>query len=119
MLGWIRSGVAAAVFAAALAGVPARASAESLAQEAGLGILTATVNVVYGPAKVVYALGGSLVAGAAWLFSGGDSDVSHPITTAALRGDYVVTLEHLRRQRSLEFIGRDPQDRALRHAANY
>lgn len=114
-----RSWLAAAVLAAALATVPVRASAESLAREAGFGVLTAAINLVYGPTKVIYALGGSLVAGAAWVCSGGDSAVVDPITTAALRGDYVVTREHLTRARTVEFIGRDPADRELRQVANY
>lgn len=116
---WIRSWLAAAVLGGALAGVPVRASAESLAREAGFGVLTAAINLVYGPTKVIYALGGSLVAGAAWVSSGGDAAVVDPITTAALRGDYVVTREHLSRRQSLEFIGRDPADRELRQVANY
>lgn len=92
---------------------------ERIGTEAGIGIASAVVSLIYGPAKVVYATGGAAIAGLAWLFSAGDREVVSPILTAALRGDYVVTPAHLRRDRPIEFIGRDPSDRRLRHAANY
>ena len=43
--------------------------------------------------------------------SAGDNDVAKTVTTPAVRGDYVVTPEHLRGKRPLEFIGRDPEYR--------
>ena len=65
--------------------------------------------VVHGPAKIVYAGLGSVVAGLAWAVTGGDSEVSTPIFESALYGDYVVTPEHLKGDRPLEFVGR-PSD---------
>jgi hypothetical protein len=96
--------------AAWLALAPAPARAESLAREAGLGASAALLNLLYGPGKLVYAALGSLVAGGAWLFSAGDADVAGPVLTAALRGDYVVTPEHLRGEKELEFFGREAND---------
>ena len=64
------------------------------------------VNFVYMPAKLTYALAGLVVTGAAYALSGGDRDVAGPILDAALRGDYVVTPDHLRGREDLEFIGR-------------
>jgi hypothetical protein len=116
----VHSWLPAALIAAVVALAPVRASAEErIGMEAGLGAASAVSSLIYGPVKLCYATGGALIAGLGWLFSAGDQQVVSPILTAALRGDYVVTPEHLTRHRSLEFIGRDPTDRQLRHAANY
>jgi len=82
--------------------------------EAGLGVAAGLISIVYAPAKVLYAAGGGLVAGLAYVLSAGDQDVTEPILTPSLRGDYVVTPAHLRGERPLEFIGREPEDRAQR-----
>jgi len=82
--------------------------AENTAEEAGFGALAALSSIVYGPVKVVYALGGAVVGGFAWLFSAGDNDVAVPIWNRSVRGDYVVTPQNIRGEKPLEFIGRDP-----------
>lgn len=101
----------ALAFGAAVSATPVRADESSatapLDSEAGLGIAAGLVSLVYTPAKVLYALGGGAVAGMAYLASAGDEDVTEPILTPSLRGDYIVTREHLRGERSLEFFGRE------------
>ena len=52
--------------------------------------------------------GGGIIGGFAWLLSAGDYQVMYAVITPAVRGDYVVTPAHLRGERELEFIGRDP-----------
>ncbi len=89
----------------------ARAQEESTGAAAGWGALSALSSLVYAPVKVVYAVGGLVIGGFAWLFSAGDNDVARTVTTPAVRGDYVVTPEHLRGERPLEFIGREPEPR--------
>ncbi len=110
----IRAALPAFGLALVLLGSPLQASAETLGNEAGYGIGSAFCSMIYAPLKVVYAGGGSVVAGLAYLLSAGDAQVAGPILTAAVRGDYLVTPQHLRGERQLEFIGRDPKDRALR-----
>ncbi len=123
----IRSFVATAAslgFASLLAATPAGAQTETQGEtsadtggregEAGLGVAAGLITLLYAPAKVLYAAGGGLVAGLAYVVSAGDQQVTEPILTPALRGDYVVTPAHLRGERPLEFIGREPEDRALR-----
>ena len=85
---------------------PARAQEESTGAAAGWGALSALTSLVYSPVKVVYAVGGLVVGGFAWLFSAGDNDVVKTVTTPAVRGDYVVIPGHLTGERKLEFIGR-------------
>jgi hypothetical protein len=87
---------------------PAGAQEESAGAAAGWGALSALSSLVYAPVKVVYAVGGLVIGSFAWVFSAGDNDVFTTVTTPAVRGDYVVTPEHLRGERPLEFIGRDP-----------
>ena len=71
---------------------------------AGLGATVCTL--VYSPVKLAYAASGLVVGSMAWVWSFGSRRVTRPIFDAALRGDYVVTPEHLLGRRKLEFIGR-------------
>lgn len=79
-------------------------------RSAGYGVAAFLGSVVYAPAKIVYAAGGSVVGGMAYLVSGADSRVSDPIMNAALRGDYVLTPSQIRGDESIEFVGRQPTD---------
>ncbi len=108
--------MAALTLGLVLTASPAQAN-DSAAREAGLGAASALSTLIYGPAKGLYALGGLLISGGAWLFSAGDSAVVGPILNASVRGDYVVTPEHLTGRRPLQFIGRPPADRHLGVAA--
>ena len=103
----IRSSMAAVGVAACLllSGGPARAG--DAGTNAGLEAGALFTTLLYGPAKVCYAVLGSVVSGLAWGVTAGNSDVAWPIFVSAAYGDYVVTPEHLRGQRPLEFVGRD------------
>jgi hypothetical protein len=103
----------------ALAAAPTAAWAESsdLPNEGGIGAVAALSTLIYGPVKLCYATLGMLIGGAAWGLSGGDQAVLSSVVNPALRGDYVVTPEHIRMERSLEFYGRDPELREVQQAA--
>lgn len=102
----------AGIAALGIAGAPQGARADdSTTSEAGMGALAALSTLLYGPAKIVYATGGLIVGGFAWALSGGDGDVLHAVLTPSVRGDYVVTPDHLTGNRTLEFFGRDPRYR--------
>lgn len=129
MLRWFVAGAASLGFAALPIAAPVRAQTEMQSDastdeahggregEAGLGVAAGLISLFYAPAKVLYAAGGGLVAGLAYVVSAGDEQVTDPILTPALRGDYVITPAHLRGERPLEFIGREPEDRELRDAS--
>lgn len=103
----LRAGLLACVLAVAL--VPGAVSADDgMANEAGMGALSALSSLIYGPVKIVYATCGLVFGGIAWGLSGGDSAVLNNVVTPAVRGDYVVTPSHLRMERPLEFYGQDP-----------
>ena len=81
------------------------------AAEGGLGGASALATLVYGPLKLVYAMGGATIAGCAWAFSGGDSEVADTVLTRAVRGTYVITPDELRGRKEIEFVGRAPEYR--------
>lgn len=87
------------------------------AEQGGMGAAAGLTSVVYAPVKVAYAAGGSIVAGLAYVLSGGDKDVAKPIFDASVRGDYVVTPQHMSGERELEFVGRSQADQTLRAPA--
>jgi ABC-type Fe3+-siderophore transport system permease subunit len=96
---------------AGLALAPLAASASSgssIAKEAGLGAASGLATIVYMPVKLAYAIGGTIVGGLAYVFSGGDSEVAKVVLTPATAGDYVITPSILRAEQELEVFGRDP-----------
>ena len=82
------------------------------AKEGGLGAAAAITSLIYGPVKVVYATCGVVIAGMAWVFTGGDTDVASTVLTRSVRGTYVVTPGTLVGQEEIEFVGRSPEYRA-------
>jgi hypothetical protein len=89
------------------------ALADPPAKEAKTGATVVLANVVYMPAKVLYAAGGGFVAGMAYLFSAGDKEVAKPILDASIGGDYIVEPEHLSGDKRLVFFGQsEEQQRA-------
>ncbi len=83
----------------------------SMTKEAGIGAGSAVASLIYAPIKLTYALGGLIVGGLAWAFSGGDANVASIVLTPSLRGDYVVTREQLMGRREVAFFGRSPEYR--------
>ena len=81
-------------------------SAPSPAYSALIGIGATVSTLVYGPVKLAYALGGTVVSGLAFLFTLGDTEVARPIFKASTGGDFVVTPAHLEGRESLRFSGR-------------
>ena len=66
---------------------------------------TVLANVVYFPAKVVFAGAGALTSGAAYLLTLGDAEVSRSIWTPSVNGDYVVTPAMIEGKRAVHFVG--------------
>ena len=83
-------------------------SAEPVGQEAGYGVGAALASIFYIPAKVTYAGFGLLTGGLGYLFSGGRADVANNIIYPAVRGNYVVTPNHLKGTDPIYFVGPAP-----------
>jgi hypothetical protein len=104
--------IAALLLCVALAGAPAAARADEAPERNimlhyGLGVGSVLATLIYGPVKVVYATLGSITGGFAYLLTGGRLDVPREIIQPAIRGDYVVTPEHLTFNQPLQFVGKE------------
>jgi len=88
---------------------PAPVHARSAGGEFGLGLSSLILSIPYGFIKTSYAVLGSVTGGLAWAITGGRNEVARAIIQPALRGDYVIVPEHLVNERSLIFVGRNPE----------
>ena len=84
----------------------AETTAESTyGSEAGYGLLAVTANVLYMPAKVVYAFLGGLTGSLAYLLTVGNLDTAESIWSPSLGGTYVVTPAMLHNEEPILFSG--------------
>jgi len=83
-------------------------AAEPVGQEAGYGVGAALASVFYIPAKVTYAGLGLLTGGLGYILTGGRADVANNIIYPAVRGNYVVTPNHLKGTDPIYFVGPAP-----------
>jgi hypothetical protein len=90
----------------------ARASERSAPMHFVLGAGSVIGTFVYGTVKTVYAVLGTVTGGLGFALTGGRRDVARAIMQPAIRGDYVITPEHLTMERPLIFAGRDPIETA-------
>ncbi len=71
----------------------------------GYGVGALLCNVLYIPAKLVYALLGGIVGGGTFLVTAGNSQAANTVWRSAFGGDYVVTPQMLAGQEPLNFSG--------------
>ena len=102
---WVRRSALALCLTVLVAATPARAEEEGFLENAGIGLGTALVNVLYIPAKFTYATVGSLIGGLAWVLTLGDTDTAMGVWEPTLGGSYVVTPAMLRGDDPIEFSG--------------
>ena len=76
----------------------------------GYGAASVILTIPYGLAKVLYAAFGSVVGGAALVFSAGDTRAAKAVWNASLHGTYVLTPEHLKGEKEIQFIGVPEED---------
>lgn len=81
---------------------------EDSSREIGVNVASAALTLLYGPVKLTYSALGIVFGGIAYGLSGGDFDVLHAVVTPAIHGDYIVSPSHVRREKDVEFFGRDP-----------
>jgi len=72
---------------------------------AGYGAAALFGNVVYIPAKLVYALLGGFVGGATWLLTAGNTQAADTVWRSALGGDYVLTPQMISGDQPINFNG--------------
>ena len=88
---------------------PTQAKEESTASQAATGAGAVLASCIYSPAKIVYAAIGGLVGGSAYLITVGNSQVTKTIIDSAVRGDYIVTPDHIKGKKKLHFSGKTSQ----------
>ncbi len=71
----------------------------------GWGALSVFANIPYVPAKLLYALTGSLVGAGAWAMTAGNTQVANTVWRSSLGGDYVLTPSMLQGKDPISFAG--------------
>lgn len=75
------------------------------ASSAGMQAAAAVSTLLYAPLKVVFAIGGGIVGGLAYAFSGGNEQAAKSIWDTSLYGTYIITPDHLQGNRPIRFLG--------------
>lgn len=109
MKGWRGFMAALALVTALVAARPAQAG---FLEDAGWGSLTVLTNVVYMPAKLIYATLGGLTGGLALGLTGGDMQTAETVWVTSMGGTYVVTPGMLQGQEAIAFTGVPSNDNA-------
>ena len=82
------------------------------ASSAGMGAAAGLSTILYLPLKAAFAIGGGLVGGLAYAFSGGNETAAKSIWTTSMYGTYIITPEHLRGDKPIRFLGVPEPDTA-------
>ena len=102
--------LAVALLALAVGGAPVTARADSEEESASSrffwGLGSGICTLVYTPLKVVYAASAIPLGGLVYTWSVGDAEMAGRVIGRATAGDFVVTPDHLKGNRRLDFIGR-------------
>ena len=75
------------------------------ASSAGMGAAAGLSTLLYLPIKAAFAIGGGIVGGLAYAFSGGNETAAKSIWTTSMYGTYIITPDHLRGDRPIRFLG--------------
>ena len=75
------------------------------ASSAGMGAAAGLSTLLYLPLKAAFAIGGGVVGGLAYAFSGGNENAAKSIWTTSMYGTYIITPDHLRGDRPIRFLG--------------
>ena len=72
---------------------------------AGYGAAALFGNLLYIPAKLTYAILGSLVGGGTWLVTAGNTQAANTVWRSCLGGDYVLTPQMIAGEQPINFSG--------------
>ena len=62
-------------------------------------------TLVYLPLKLAFAIGGGIIGGLTYAFSGGNEEAAKSVWTTSLYGTYLITPDHLQGNRPIRFLG--------------
>ena len=75
------------------------------ASSAGMQVAAGLSTLLYLPFKLAFAIGGGIVGGLAYAFSGGNEKAAKSIWDTSLYGTYLITPDHLQGNRPIRFLG--------------
>ncbi len=78
---------------------------QGTASGAGMGAAAGAATILYFPFKAAFAIGGGIVGGLAYVFSGFSESTAKNIWVPSVYGTYVITPEHLSGDRPVRFLG--------------
>ncbi len=78
---------------------------QGTASGAGMQAASAVATILYFPLKAAFAIGGGVVGGLAYAFSGGSEQTAKNIWIPSMYGTYIITPEHLTGDRPVRFLG--------------
>ncbi len=78
---------------------------QGTAHGAGMGAAAAAATILYFPFKAAFAIGGGIVGGLGYVFSGFNETTAKRIWIPSIYGTYVITPEHLTGDRPVRFLG--------------
>ena len=73
--------------------------------DAGMEAAAALSTIVYFPVKLAFALGGGIVGGLTYAFTGGDEEAAGDVWRASMEGTYNITPENLTGEKPVHFVG--------------
>jgi hypothetical protein len=75
------------------------------ASSAGMQAAAGFSTLLYLPFKAAFAIGGGIVGGLTYVFSGFDEGSAKKVWNTTLYGTYIITPEHLQGNRPIRFLG--------------
>lgn len=82
--------------------------AQSTPSGVGMQAAAAVTTILYFPFKAAFAIGGGIVGGLAYLFSGGSEKTAKSIWIPSMYGTYIITPDHLKGDEAVRFLGVPP-----------
>lgn len=84
---------------------PPVSSNDTSASGVGIQAGSALATIIYFPLKLAFAVGGGVVGGLAYGFSGGSEQTAKNIWIPSIYGTYIITPEHLKGDKPIRFLG--------------
>lgn len=75
------------------------------ASSAGMQAAAVFSTILYAPFKLAFAIGGGIVGGLTYAFTGGNESAAKSVWTTSMYGTYLITPEHLRGDKAIRFLG--------------
>jgi hypothetical protein len=80
-------------------------TAQGTASGVGMQVTSFFASLCYAPLKIAFAIGGGIVGGLAYAFSGGNETTAKSIWIPSVYGTYLITPEHLAGDKPVRFLG--------------